>query len=447
MKQIVIIGGGASGLMAGIHAARAGASVTILEKCEKPGKKLLATGNGRCNLTNQKMDFSCYHGDADLIRSVLQTWSYDDTIRFFRDLGLWTKSRDGWIYPRTDQAASVLNLLLQEFRRLKGKMKTRETVTAIKKQGDRFTVFTEGWHYEADAVILASGTPASNIEGVSSAALKLADSFGIASREFRPSLVSLKCVRENRFAKWAGIRCQAELKLICGGQTVQTEAGELQLTDYGISGIPVFQLSSAAGELLEKGKHPLVEINFLPDLNLQKLEEELNILSERDPSKSAGELLTGILPDRLIAAFTGDSAQDNKKSKKKKKSSDAGSSRLKYSIDTETGEKSIDGRVGTRTTQYSQNNQTVRSAVHEILATASCCRVTVSSLGPLKQAQICAGGILASELSEHMETKKVPGLYVTGECINTDGRCGGYNLQWAWSTGAIAGRSAAEILE
>lgn len=421
MKQIVIIGGGASGLMAGIQAARKGAAVTILEKCDKPGKKILATGNGRCNLTNRNQQLSCYHGDQKMISEILNQWSADDTLAFFHELGLWTKERDGWVYPRTDQAVSVLQLLTQEFSRLKGKLKTNEEVTEIKvhsqsaKTGSSFnkqetagsptasdkqnssnstdkpfTVYTKGWHYDADAVIIASGSPASNIEGVSEDALQLASGFGIASEEFRPSLVPLKCVRENWFAKWAGVRAQAELKLICEDKTVQTEIGEVQLTDYGISGIPVFQLSSKAGELLAKGKKPVVEMNFFPDLSLSEIRDELSLLSQKYPDKRPEQLLTGLLPDKLIAAFCG------KKTK-----------------------------------------------LDEVLSKASCCRVRIASLGPLKQAQICAGGILLKELTSDMEAKKVPGLFFTGECTNTDGRCGGYNLQWAWSTGAIAGRKAA----
>lgn len=389
MKQVVIIGGGASGLMAGIMAAREGAAVTILEKCEKPGKKLLATGNGRCNLTNRRMEPSCYCGDQELIRRVLESWSFQDTLDFFHELGLWTKERDSWIYPRTDQASSVLQLLLQEFGRLKGKLKTLEEVREIRRENEGFLVVTNSWQYPADAVIASSGTPASNIEGVSDQALQTAASFGIASHPFRPALVPLRCIRENWFTRWAGVRCQAELRLICDGRIIQTERGELQLTDYGISGIPVFQLSSRAGELLEKGAKPVVEICFFPDTELSSLTEELERLSERFPDKNPAQLLTGLLPDKLIAAFCGK-----------------------------------------------------KSTVQQVLQQAESCILRIASTGPLKQAQICAGGILSEELTPELESKKVPGLFFTGECINIDGRCGGYNLQWAWSTGAIAGKKA-----
>lgn len=433
MKQVIIIGGGASGLMAGIMAARGGASVTILEKCEKPGKKILATGNGRCNLTNNYQELSCYHGDKAFIENILQQFSAEDTKDFFRELGLFLKERDGWIYPRTDQAQSVLQLLLMEFARLKGKLKTKEEAVEIKKDAStgRFTVLTKGWHYEADAVIVSSGTPASNIEGVSEDALRFAGSFGMKTKEFRPSLVPLKCVRENYFAKWAGIRAQAELKLLCeseydskqveknkklnssnkatsfsverGEQQIQVERGEVQLTDYGISGIPVFQLSSKVGELLSQGKKPVIEINFFPDDSFESLLEECRKISERASglrttgSSTAGsstsslrtaDILAGLLPDKLISAFCGK-----------------------------------------------------KSTLEQVLEKAFCCRVKVSSLGAFRQAQICAGGVRLSELTNSMESKKVPGLYFTGECCDTDGRCGGYNLQWAWSTGAVAGRN------
>lgn len=391
MKQLVIIGGGASGLMAGITAARAGAAVTILEKCEKPAKKILATGNGRCNLTNQWQDLSCYHGDRDFVKKVLEQWSAQDTLAFFHDLGLWTKERDGWVYPRTDQAVSVLQLLLQEFSRLKGKLKTLEEVTEIQKEKGKFIVYTKGWHYEADAVVVACGSPASNIEGVSADALQLAEEHGIRIKEFRPSLVSLKCVRENFFAKWTGVRAQAELQLLCEGELLQTERGEVQLTDYGISGIPVFQLSGKAGEFLALGKKPEVKMNFFPETSVEEILEELNQLEKRYPDRRPDQLLTGLLPDKLVAAFCGK-----------------------------------------------------KTSLTQAVEKAASCRLKISALGPLKQAQICAGGVLLSELTDAMEAKKVPGLFFTGECTDIDGRCGGYNLQWAWSTGAVAGRKAAE---
>lgn len=390
MKKVVIIGGGASGLMAGIMAAREGAAVTILEKCDKPGKKILATGNGRCNLTNRNQDLSCYHGDRDHMAQVLSAFSFEDTLDFFHGLGLWTKERDGWVYPRTDQAVSVLQLLLQEFARLKGKLKTLEEVTEIKRENGRFTVYTKGWHYEADAVIVSSGTPASNIEGVSGDAKELAAAFGVRTKEYRPSLVPLKCVRENYYAKWAGVRAQAELKLLCDGKLMQAETGEVQLTDYGISGIPVFQLSCKAGELLAEGKKPVVQINFFPEMELSEIRKDLAALAETYPEKRPEQLLTGLLPDKLIASFCGK-----------------------------------------------------KTTLEQVLDKAACCQVKISSLGPLKQAQICAGGILLKELTTDMEAKAVPGLFFTGECTDADGRCGGYNLQWAWSTGAAAGRKAA----
>ena len=172
-KRIVIIGGGASGLMAAIQAARGGASVTLLERNEKPGKKLLATGNGRCNLTNLLQKESCYHGDQrEFAWKVIGGFPADRTIAFFSSLGIYTKNRDGWIYPNSDQAASVLQVLLMEASSLKVKMKTREAVRSVKKVGCTFLTEIETWKYESDAVIVACGSPASSIEGASDTACK-----------------------------------------------------------------------------------------------------------------------------------------------------------------------------------------------------------------------------------------------------------------------------------
>src|SRR5699024_10814361 len=160
-RKICIIGGGASGLMAAIMAAREGGEVTLLEHNEKTGKKLLATGNGRCNLTNTCQEPSCYHSlSGNLAWEILQGFSFQDTIRFFSQIGVYTKNREGYLYPASMQASSVRDLLEMEARYRKVKIKCKEHVKDIKKEGEGFLVVTETWSYPADKVILAAGSRA-----------------------------------------------------------------------------------------------------------------------------------------------------------------------------------------------------------------------------------------------------------------------------------------------
>ena len=390
-KQIVIIGGGASGLTAAIFAARAGASVTLLERNERPGRKLLATGNGRCNLTNLNQSRLCYRGeDPDRAFQIISRFNVQRTIGFFSDLGLYTRNREGWIYPYTGQASSVLQLLLMEAAARKVKIKTRETVKEIRRQGDgSFLTLTEGWQYPSQAVIIACGSPASAVEGASGTAESLAKSLGHRFLPFRPALVPLLC-RGGWFSKWAGIRALGIASLYVEEERFDSETGELQLTDSGISGIPVFQLSRYAAEALSRGQKTEMYLDFLPDYSWEALTEYLSVRKKQCPYKSGRDLLIGLIPERLIPVLL------------------------------------------PRDMDFRQMAGSIKAFPVEIKGTAS-----------LKQAQVCSGGVPLRELTENLESCLVKGVYFTGEAADVDGACGGYNLQWAWSSGAAAGAHAA----
>lgn len=176
MKRVVIIGGGASGMMAAIQAARAGAAVTLLEHNEKPGKKILATGNGRCNLTNLVQEPSRYRSSQpDFPWKIITQYPLEDTLAFFSELGIYIKDRGGWVYPYSDQAAGVAQVLEMEARHQKVKIKTTEEVTDILREDDRYLVKTATWQYPCDSVIVACGSPASNVEGSSATGYALAE--------------------------------------------------------------------------------------------------------------------------------------------------------------------------------------------------------------------------------------------------------------------------------
>ncbi|WP_461881597.1 BaiN/RdsA family NAD(P)/FAD-dependent oxidoreductase [Fusicatenibacter sp.] len=389
-KNVVIIGGGASGLMAAVQASRLGAAVTVLEKNEKPGKKLLATGNGRCNFTNRYQDASCYRtGNPKRVAHILSQFTEQDTEHFFEQLGIRIRSREGWLYPASEQAQSVLDLLLLEARFRKVKIKTRETVLAIETTENGYLVRTEGWQYPADSVIICCGSSASQIAGSDEDALSFARQLRLAFVPFSPALCPLRC-KGKQFSAWAGVRVRAKVTLLMEENAVLSEQGEVQLTDYGVSGIPVFQLSRFAVRAVTEKKKAELLIDFFPELDRTELLAELALRQKNCPYKEPKELLIGLLPEKLIPVLIG-----------KKKTPEEMASAIKV---------------------Y---------------------RLQITGQTDFGKAQVCAGGITLDQLTDSLESVQHPGIFFAGEALDVDGVCGGYNLQWAWSSGSAAGRAAA----
>ena len=407
-RKIVVIGGGASGLMAAIQAARCGASVTILEHNEKPGKKLLASGNGKCNLTNLSVEAKAYQTDApQILQTVLRQFGPEDTVRWFNRIGLRTFDRQGWVYPCTEQASSVLDLLMWEAEKYHVHFKNKEEVLDVETGTSAlFSVKTKSWQYDADAVILACGSPASAVRGSSEFAARFAEHKEILCKSFIPVLVPLQ-MADSSLNGWNGTRVHAGTTLYIDGDECGRELGEVQLTSFGVSGIPVFQLSRYAHPALKAGSQVTLLIDFLPEMESGELEEFWIEREQRDPSRTYSQLLTGILPDRLIPVVL----------------SAAG---LRGSMRPSLADHDENGAL---------------SVLLELLKEFP---VRIRGAASMDQAQICTGGICLSGLTETLMSRKHPGLYVTGEAANVDGPCGGYNLQWAWSSGYVAGRAAAE---
>ena len=407
MRTIAVIGGGASGMAAAITAKRENPSlnVVVFEHKDTPGKKILSTGNGRCNLTNEYMECSCFRSDTPAyIPEVLTQFGTNDTLQFFTELGLLTKSRNGYIYPRNDQASSVLELLKIKLRELGIEVKCNLHVTdiAITKKG--FRIFTKEANYLADKVILATGSKAASVLGSDGSGYSFAKKLGHQIVPVVPALVQLK-VNKHPFSKASGVRTDAKVSAFVDGRCVCEDTGELQITNYGISGIPVFQISRYIARALYEKKHAEVEIDFMPQLN----DDELNYLfTERATvmkSLSVSEFLTGIFNQKLIPRLL------------------------------ELGKIKINAKVSELTSSQIKN-------------LASICKHTKLSIietNGFENAQICAGGVSLDEISIYsMESKINQGLYIVGELLDADGICGGYNLQWAWATGVIAGKHAAK---
>lgn len=391
MKKVVIIGGGASGMMAAIQAARTGAAVTLLEHNEKPGKKILATGNGRCNLTNLVQEPSRYRSSQpDFPWKIITQYPLEDTLAFFSELGIYTKDRNGWVYPYSDQAAGVAQVLELEARHQKVKIKTTEEVTDILREDGQYLVKTATWQYPCNSVIISCGSSASNVEGSSTTGYELAEKLGHTVVKPLPSLCGIRG-KDNYYAKWAGSRMDGRITLEIDGETVGEEQGEILFTEYGISGIGVFQLSRYAVRGTDKGKIATYHLDLMPQLTKEELVKLLLDRQQAGYYKNPQELLIGLLPRKMIDVL------------------------VKKTYEPE--------KIAERLKDW---------------------QVPVKGAYALQQAQICSGGVDPRELTEQLESRLHPGIYFTGEVIDVDGPCGGYNLQWAWSSGAVAGRAAAE---
>lgn len=403
-NKIIIIGGGASGLMAAITAAGLGAEVTILEHMDRVGKKILSTGNGRCNLTNLAMDAKCYRsGQKWFPMNVIEQFPVKDTLAFFEGIGILTKSRNQYIYPNSDQASSVLDALRLECDRLGVHTVTGCQVRQAKKAGKgMFAVQTDQGEFRAHSLILATGSKAAPVTGSDGSGYELAKSFGHTIIKVLPALVQLRCEGKH-FKQLAGIRSDVHLRVISEGRTLAEEDGELQLTDYGISGIPTFQISRYASVALASGKKVSVLIDFLPGKTMEEMKGFMKNRVKQLSYRKCEDFLTGVLNKKLSGVL------------------------LKLSgISLETPVSQV------RWENWERLSFNIKQFEAKVTAT-----------NDYAQAQICCGGVDTRQIDAGtMESKLVPGLYLVGELVDVDGICGGYNLQWAWSSGYVAGTYA-----
>ncbi len=418
--RVAVIGGGASGCMAAITAAQAGADVHIFEKNEKPGKKLYATGNGRCNLTNLHMDDSCYHtrtadkNGSSLIHSAIERYSPADQIRFFADLGVPVYDRDGYVYPRTNQAQTVVRALEKRIAALGIRVHTGCPVRKIRRsqqgtKADDAVFYVECNDREArafDTVLLCTGGMAGPQYGTTGDGYRLAASFSHKISTPLPALTALEC--KGQFLKRAaGVRCRAAVTLYTGNDKKQIregrEEGEVQMTDYGISGIPVMQISGMAARLLESKQRVFVQIDFLPEFSDSAFSDEIERRMREDRSQMLGDLFLGLVHKKILDLLLAEKG-----------------------LQAEMKARRIDD-AGIR-----QILQSMREYTLEVIQVKS-----------FKQAQVTSGGILLEDTDADFQSRLQPGLFFAGEVLDVDGRCGGYNLQWAFATGYIAGLAAA----
>lgn len=404
---VTVIGGGSSGMMAAISAARCGAAVILLERKNRVGKKLLVTGNGRCNLSNTDCVPARFHGgDSAFIAMVLSRFPAASAIDFFEDLGIVCKAeREGRIYPHSGQASAVLDVLRWELERLKVDVRTGHEVKHIIPKENGFGLsLAMGGELQARRVILAAGGMAGPQFGSDGLGLRLAGALGHRLVDPVAALVPLR-LRADFLRKLKGVSFEAYGEVRCGEEVLRSEEGEFLFTDSGISGPPVLQLSRSAAVALKQNKGPRIVLDLFPGSSLDELAAALESRFRRQGHKSLSDGLVGLLNKRLIPVVL----------------SEAG-------IDCHA----LSGK---------EFSAAARTKLARLLKNWS---LPVSGTMPWPEAQVTAGGIALDEVDPAtLESRIVPGLYFCGEILDVDGDCGGFNLQWAWSSGYVAGRHAA----
>lgn len=402
MKHIVIVGGGAAGLISAIHAKTPNNKVTIIERNSSCGKKILATGNGKCNYWNSNQELSHYHStNEELLSEIITPEIKEEAISFFNNLGIIPKIKNGYYYPFSNQATTIKNALLREVERKDIEIKYEFLVEKITKQENYFIIESNNELIKADKVILATGSKASPKTGSDGIGYKLLKRFGHNIIEPLPALVQLKTTG-NYLKNWAGIRTDVTVSLYENNNFIKSEAGELQLTDYGISGICIFNLSRYISIGLSKNNKEEIVINFLPFIETDPIIYLDNIFKNKNTIK---DQLEGILNNKLVGVIL-------------KKSN---ISETKSYVDLSLSEK----------------EQLVKNLISF--------KVEVIGTNSFEQAQVCSGGVPLTEINPNtMESHLVKDLYIVGELLDVDGDCGGYNLGFAWMSGIKAGKGSSQ---
>jgi predicted Rossmann fold flavoprotein len=403
--DIIIIGAGAAGLMAAISASQKRKSVLIVEKNLKLGRKILATGNGRCNVTNKLADKSHYHGgSSDFIEKVLAGFNPRQVMKFFGHLGVLLREEDnGRIFPRTNQAETVVNALGAELNAPNVKIILGNPVSLVARIKNSFQVTLKNSEvFMADKLIITTGGKASEKYGSTGDGYKWLENFGHHIISLYPALVPLE-IAERWLKNLQGLKVEGKISVLVGGKITAEKTGEVLFTHYGLSGPSVMSLASQIGPALPE--HPVkITLDLYPEetnINLDKKIEQIFLSNCKKTVKNA---LAGFAPANFITALL-----TNINIKPEKKATEISKTeRLKI----------VEG-------------------FKNIL-------LTVSGVRPFAEAQVTAGGVDTREVNpETLESKIIPGLYLAGEILDVNGDSGGFNLQWAWSSGFLAGKSAA----
>ena len=400
--EIAVIGGGASGLIAAITARKAGKKVTILERKERILKKVLVTGNGRCNLTNARASISNYFGkNILLIENILNNFTPQNVMDFFYELGVICNEEErGKVYPLSGQASSVVDALRFEAEKLGIKIETEFYVRKIEKDGFKFKIFSEDKRkIEANRVILSTGGQSYPELGSNGSGFQLAKDFGHSITKLSPAIVQLK-TEKYQVKGLQGIKADTSVTAYGDNKKICTYNGELLFTDYGISGNVVFNISF----VMPLYKNVEFEIDFMKKFDYNELYELLRKRKKIMAHLTMENYFNGMI-NKKLGQFLSKMSGIEKLSKPVKDLND--------------------------------------NEIRKLCTSLKKYRINILETTGFKNAQVTAGGISLDEVNtDTLESKIMKGLYFSGEVLDVYGECGGFNLQWAWASGYIAGKNA-----
>ena len=400
--EIAVIGGGASGLIAAITARKAGKKVTILERKERILKKVLVTGNGRCNLTNARASISNYFGkNILLIENILNNFTPQNVMDFFYELGVICNEEErGKVYPLSGQASSVVDALRFEAEKLGIKIETEFYVRKIEKDGFKFKIFSEDKRkIEANRVILSTGGQSYPELGSNGSGFQLAKDFGHSITKLSPAIVQLK-TEKYQVKGLQGIKADTSVTAYGDNKKICTYNGELLFTDYGISGNVVFNISF----VMPLYKNVEFEIDFMKKFDYNELYELLRKRKKIMAHLTMENYFNGMI-NKKLGQFLSKMSGIEKLSKPVKDLND--------------------------------------NEIKKLCTSLKKYRINILETTGFKNAQVTAGGISLDEVNtDTLESKIIKGLYFSGEVLDVYGECGGFNLQWAWASGYIAGKNA-----
>lgn len=400
MKRIVIIGGGASGLMCAIHAKRDDNEVIILENREDLGKKILVTGNGRCNYFNENQDLKYYYSkDKELLKNIITIDNTNLVKDFFSNNGIVPLIKDGYYYPYSNQAVTIKDLLMRIVLKKGIKLVTNILVEEVTREEEYFIINPKRENMKADIVVLATGSNAYYGDDIANFGYDIASSFKHTIIKPLPALVKL-VLEETYLKSWSGVRANVSLKLLKDKEIIKRESGEMQFTDYGISGICVFNVSGLVSKMLERREKVFISINFVPWYS-GNFKEYLEDKEDNLKEEKLSFFLEGFLNKKLIEVILKKNNLTNKR--------------------------------------WIDLNDEEKDKLVEELTNLT---VEVKSTKDLKESQVASGGVKISEVNlGTMESLKQDNLYIIGELLDIYGECGGYNLTFAWLSGILAGRN------
>jgi len=399
MVDMIVVGAGAAGLISAITAARAGQKITLLEQNTKTAKKILVSGNGKCNIDNKYITTNRFHGqNPDFIEKVLEDYGVEVVEKFFTSLGLeLVEGKEGKMFPMSLQASSVVELLEYEAKRVGVQIVCDCVVTSISKEGNTFTIETSQGSKICKKLLLASGSPAAPQLGGSNSGYAFATKMGHTLIPRHPSLVQL-CSEETWVKGCAGVKVAGLAQLYANGEYITEKKGDLLFTNYGISGLAVLDLSREVSTRLANFDYCELNLDLMPELSKEKLTNLLLSRIEDGSEKPIEIWLHGVMNKKLISIIL-------EQSKCKVK----------------------------------QENDLNRKEVGKLVYTIKNLKLSINDTKGFKGAEVATGGINTIEVDpQTMESKLVPNLYFAGEILDVDGDRGGFNFHFAWVTGLKA---------